>query len=483
MPRFTGKERVLLLLAAALVASAFAVHVHILVSHPVKRLFGDERTYLRYAGLLCTDRFERLLPGRMIFELWPPFAYSFHALVLPCGLAPERSKRAAKEFAALERLEYATSMREHPDYADDFHFALDPQEVGAALGSVAWANLALLLALSGIVFAFCLQLGAGAPAAALGAALIAINPRLGFHVSSLWPELLHAVLLSGGMLGLCQAVERSESSRRLGYGLAATSGLLIGYATLTKGVAGTFFGLVSLAIAGSALWRLRSRRRAAGRLLIVLALFVASAQAVVLPQRLANRSRLGAPIIATNFWLNVEVGLKPEGLDAESVRTAYFGASRDYLEREALSRARVRDDLSKADLVQLGARLAAKLAREVTSSFLAKRSAAKRWDGIDEDDLRASRILSLILSCGLVAGAGAYALLTFRFRFAELLLLGFVVYYFAGLLAMVGNERMFVQAIPPLTILTASLARRPPPRGGRYPPPSPSRIPRTKSSS
>jgi hypothetical protein len=483
MPRFTGKERTLLLLAAALVASAFAVHVHILVSHPVKRLFGDERTYLRYAGLLCTNRFERLFPGRMIFELWPPFAYSFHALVVPCGLAPASSKQSAKEFAALERLEYATSMREHPDYADDFHFALDSPQAGAALAAVGWANLALLLALCGIVFAFCLHLGVGAPAAALGAALVAINPRLGLHVTSLWPELLHAVLLSGGMLGLCLAVERSERGRRGGYGLAAASGLLIGYATLTKGIAGTFFGLVSLAIACAALWRLRSDRRAAGRLLIALALFLASVQAVVLPQRLANRGRLGAPTIATNFWLNVEVGIKPEGLDAESVRTAYFGASRDYLEREALSRARVRESLAREDPLRLGARLAAKLSREVTSSFLAKRSAAKRWEGIDGEDLRASRILSLILSWGIVAGACAHALLAFRFRLPDLLLVGFVLYYFAGLLVVVGNERMFVQAIPPLTILTASLARRWRPRGGRYPPPSPSRIPRTRSPS
>ena len=466
MRRLTGKRAVLLLIAAAVVASAFAVHLHIFASHPVRRIFGDERTYLRYAGVLCPDRFEKLLPGRTIFELWPPFAYSFHAQFVPCGLAPERSKQSAREFAALERLEYATSMREHPDYRDDFHFALDSEEIGAALRPVTWVNLTLLLALAGLVFAFCVHLGAGVPAAALGAALIAINPRLGYYVATLWPELLHAVLLSGALLGLSQAVDLAGRGRRLGYGLAMASGLLVGYATLTKGVAGTFFGLVSLAIACWALWRLRSDRRSAARLMIALVLFVVSAQAVVLPQRLANRSRIGAPIIATNFWLNVEVGLGSDDLDAGDIRRTYFGASRDFLERETLSRARIRSYLSSADPARLALRLAAKLKRVVWSSFLAKSRATKRWEGIDEEDLGAVRILSLLLNCGLMVGAGAYALLAFRWRFPELLLLGFVVYYFAGLIVMVGNERMFVQAIPPLTILTASLAGRLPGRSG-----------------
>jgi len=447
-------------------ASAFAVHSHILVSHPVRRIFGDERTYLRYAGVLCPDRFERLLPGRMIFELWPPFAYSFHAQFVPCDLAPERSKQSAREFAALERLDYATSMREHPDYADDFRFALDPGETAAALRQVAWVNLALLLALAGLVFAFCLHLGAGIPAAALGAALIAINPRLGYYVTTSWPELLHAVLFLGALLGFSRALDLAERGRRLGYGLAAGSGLLLGYATLTKGVAATFFLLVSVAVVCWALWRLRSDRSSAARLIIALALLLVSAQAVVLPQRLANRARIGAPTIATNFWLNVEVGLASGDLDADAVRSTYFGASPDFLEREALSRARVRSYLSGVDPSRLALRLAAKLKRVVSSSFLAKSRATKRWDGIDEEDLGAARTLSLLLNFGLMVGAGAYALLAFRWRFPELLLLGFVVYYFAGLVVMVGNERMFVQAIPPLTILTASLAGRLPRRSG-----------------
>ncbi len=271
--------------------------------------------------------------------------------------------------------------------ADDFHFTLDSEEIGAALRPVAWVNLALLLALAGLVFAFCVHLGAGIPAAALGAALIAINPRLGYYVATLWPELLHAVLLSGALLGLSQAVDLAGRGRRLGYGLAAASGLLVGYATLTKGVAGTFFGLVSLAVACWALWRLRADRRSAARLMIALALFVVSAQAVVLPQRLANRSRIGAPIIATNFWLNVEVGLGSDDLDAGAIRRTYFGASRDFLERETLSRARVRSYLSGVDPARLALRLAAKLKRVVSSSFLAKSRATKRWDGIDEEDL------------------------------------------------------------------------------------------------
>lgn len=453
-----------LLLAAAVVASALAVHFHILVSHPVRRIFGDERTYLRYAALLCPDRFEGLLPGRMIFELWPPFAYSFYALIVPCDLAPEDSKRSAREFAALEHLEYATSMREHPDYADEFHFVLDPERTAATLRRLAWVNLALLLVLAGLVSAFCLHLGAGIPAAALGAALILINPRLGYYVTTSWPELLHAVLLSGVLLGFSRTVDLAQRGRKIGYGLATGSGLLLGYATLTKGVAATFFLLVSVAVVCWALWRLRSDRRSAARLMIALALFVVSAQAVVLPQRLANRGRIGAPIIATNFWLNVEVGLAFDDLDAGAVRRTYFGASRDFVEREALSRARVRSYLSGADPARLALRLAAKLKRVVSSSFLAKSRATKRWDGIDEEDLGAARTLSLLLNFGLIVGAGAYALLAFRWRFPELLLLGFVAYYFAGLVVMVGNERMFVQAIPPLTILTASLARRLPGR-------------------
>jgi hypothetical protein len=357
-------------------------------------------------------------------------------------------------------------MREHPDYTDDFHFALDSEETGVALRPVTWVNLTLLLALAGLVFAFCVHLGAGVSAAGLGAALIAINPRLGYYVATLWPELLHAVLLSGALLGLSQAVDLAGRGRRIGYGLAVASGLLVGYATLTKGVAGSFFGLVSLAIACWAFWRLRSDRQAAARLMIALALFVVSAQAVVLPQRLANRSRIGAPVIATNFWLNVEVGLGSDDLDAGDIRRTYFGASRDFLERETLSRARVRSYLSGVDPARLAVRLAGKLKRVVSSSFLAKSRATKRWEGIAEEDLGAARILSLLLNCGLIVGTGAYALLAFRWRFRELLLLGFLVYYFAGLVVMVGNERMFVQAIPSLTILTASLAGRLPSRSG-----------------
>lgn len=466
MRRLTGKQAVPLLLAAAVVASAFAVHSHILVSHPVRRISSDERTYLRYAALLCPDRFEKLLPGRMIFELWPPFAYSFHALFVPCDLAPEGSQQSAREFAALERLEYATSMREHPDYADDFHFALDPEDMSAALHPVAWVNLALLLALAGLVSAFCVHLGGGIPAAALGAALIAANPRLGYYVTTLWPELLHAVLLTGALLALSWGVDQSRRSRGPGYGLAVASGLLAGYAALTKGVAGTFFLLVCIALACWSLWQLRTDRSSAARLMIALVLFAVCAQAVVLPQRLANRTRIGAPVISSNFWLNAEVGLGSGDRDPHDTRTGYFSASQDFLEREALSRARVRSRLSEADPAEMALRLSEKLERVVSSSFLARTRATKRWDGIDEEDLVAARTLSRFLNFGLLLGAGVYLLLGFRWRFPELLLLGFLGYYFAGLVVMVGNERMFVQAIAPLTILTASLARRPLRRSG-----------------
>jgi hypothetical protein len=446
--------------AVVLAAVAFGSHVLWLRAHPLERLWGDERTYLRYAELACQQRIAHALPGGMLFEVWPPFAFGVYGLLASCDVAPERSKAAFREFRSQRTHDPTSGMRQHPEFEDAFHFPLDPAQAGVTLRRLAVANSALLAALGVLVYALCRRSGCPVPLALAGMLGLYANPRLGFYATALWPELLHAVLLWAGVLALAEAARRGcETQVRAATLSGAGAGVLLGLAALTKGIALTYALLAGGALAALA-FRQRRERALLHALAWCLAAYLLAFQATLLPQRAANQLRHGTTALATNFWLNVEAGVTWGDRPLNEVRRPYYRYSDDSIERESLARRRVLDYLAQVDPGDLARRMRLKLVHQLEQSYLTKARRRPRWQAIEPEGeplYRAER-WAWRLNRTLLAFAPFALLFARRWTFATGLVALFAVYYAAGLLLVIGNSRMLVQLLPAATVLSTVAA-------------------------
>ena len=211
--------------------------------------------------------------------------------------------------------------------------------------SILRAGVLLNLVLMALLIVFTheagLRCGFDPPAADLAAGLLAVVPALGFHVHSLWPEILHAFLLSLVFLGVAVYFERWKMRYLVLAGLAS------GFALLTKGVLGQFLP-IAIALIALATWR---NGRSRWRCLLAPTLFAVSVALVVLPQLLTNLEQGHGARLSANRWWNLELGLVlpvEDHFDGEARRELtqkYKDAAGRPADREVASRVRVEQHL------------------------------------------------------------------------------------------------------------------------------------------
>jgi hypothetical protein len=274
--------------AVGLAAAVLALHLGFRATAPAPRFWGDEEIYVAFAQADARAGTTSLLPGTLGFDHRPIFGARVLARFVP-GLF-QRS---------------------------------------TLLNSVLMALVVLLTYAQGRV----LGLGPGAALAAAG--LLGTFPWLGFHVHSLWPEVLHAFFFA--LLLLAQLLYL----RRLALAWLPLAGVAMAYALFTKGALNAFVPLFAAHLA-LATWRgLRaapSARRLA-RAGLAAAVYGGTVLLVILPQ-LARNARAGQGwSLAANRWWNLELGLATDD-SIDDVNQRYWASAPDPAERERLARER-----------------------------------------------------------------------------------------------------------------------------------------------
>lgn len=277
-----------------LIVLVLGAHAWMLGSYPTPRLWGDEPMYAENAATDALLGETSLLPGHLPFRTRPEFS--------------------ARLYSNLE-------------------------QGPGLLRSVSLLHMGLLALTLAMLYGQARLLGLRPGFALLASALLGVFPWFGFHVHSLWPEVLHACFVAAAVLGILAAMERGRML------FLVPAGIGLALALLTKGVMQPFVFL----FAGLVALRFWQRARAAGRgrawipgLLAPLVL-LGSTYGVLAPQLIANRAAGHGARLAANRWWNLELGLCAEpraGRSVGSLQRAYFTASPDDAERERLARER-----------------------------------------------------------------------------------------------------------------------------------------------
>ena len=239
---------------AALLVGAAMLHVAVAALQPDVRFFGDEKHYAKYAREDAAAGDTSLLPGALRFHHRPELGSRILVPLLP---------------------------------------ASDDDQV--LLRRVAWVNTILLLAAVALVFAQARLVGASDRAALLAAGIVAFLPWLGFHVHSLWPEIVHTFFLAVAVWAALRFLGTPGWSTPLVAGVAA------GAALLAKGSIVPLLPVFLLAFA----W---GPRKPLLRVAAPVA-FLAAAGLVVVPQLVANASAGHGIALSANRWWNLELGL------------------------------------------------------------------------------------------------------------------------------------------------------------------------------
>lgn len=167
---------------------------------------------------------------------------------------------------------------------------------GGSLALVRAAQVLLLLA-AAFLLADLARRVTGVPAAAPWAAfLLLADPQVAAFAFDLWPEILHLFLF----LAAVWALVRASREPRGGWLLAATAGLCLGLALLTKSLLGPFLPFLLAPLLLAAGWRRGLAR--AGLVLLVLA-------ATVAPALWTNHLKGNGWVIADSSRFNLWVGL------------------------------------------------------------------------------------------------------------------------------------------------------------------------------
>jgi hypothetical protein len=415
-------------------------HGAVLARFPVVRTWGDEASYTREAHRRIDLGAANFVPGHMPFHHRPPLGFCWLALFAE----PELVRHPGAEKWIIDNPNETWS-----------------EPMARFLARTSRANLALLLAAAAALYAIALRLGAGRGAAALASAIVLFHPRLGFFVQSLWPEVLHAALLVGGLGLVAGALEDARGGLRpRALGGLALAGILLAYAALARGVVGPFLwiaaGLVAAVHArGSAAagpWRRALAGLAAG------ATLAAGFELTLLPQRLRNRAEHGTLWIAHNTWRNVEGGL----LHGPGQQERYWASSDSPAEREAAARGRVLAHLARTSWTELALRQTGALVKKVDRSYVAQGLRLGRWRDVAPRGAGASLVAGATrLASWALLATGLVGLAAAGFASPGALLFSlFTLYYLAGLFVVIPNPRMFVQLVPPLALLTALLVER-----------------------
>ena len=438
LKRVGGSWRAEALCVLLFLAGVVAVHLVIRTRQSDPQVWGDETHYYGYALFAVRHGETSLLPGKQDFDHRPDLG----ARVLAQLIGPEAT----------------------------------PAQTVRAAGGLQVVLLALLLALT---YVAARQLGLGALGAGSATVLLGIFPWFGFHVHSLWPEVLHALFFG---LGLVLVLAHFRTGRAV---WLAPAGLAFGYALLTKGSVGGFvpIALAQLCIGGWRGAREREPRERVVRALLPGVVFAAGFLAVVGPQLVVNHREGHGWRLSANRWWNLELGLTLPGEihaaagDARWAQTletsvVYFQAARTPDERERLAEERTLAFIRSSSLPRIVLDQARKLAGLVLRGDSCLEQALTyraRWGPAPPGWTRAVErfgraewyALWLLGIAGLALRAGRASGWTFLALFA--------LFFLAGLLLVPFKVRFALPLVPvlclasgaTLEVLRSRLRRRP----------------------
>jgi 4-amino-4-deoxy-L-arabinose transferase-like glycosyltransferase len=416
---------------ATIIIVGFATHAIVITYFPIQKTLGDEASYTLEAHRILDTAATNLVPGHMIFHHRPPLGFSYFALYAQPELI--RNPQAQKWIID----------RPHDTWS---------QEMGRFVQRVSFSNLCLLSIATILIFLLCRECGFGQPASLLAAALMMLNPRTGFYVQSIWPEILHLTLLLASFWAFALAL-RKEHDGRIGrmLGWLLLCGVLLGYARLTRGVVGPFVWVMA-ALAAWFVFRSRSPRTQntrAGWSLLAAVVLLMSFHATLLPQQIANRQDHGMPLIGHNTWRNIEGGI---GRTAD-YPAQYMNAAPDPMTREQLAKQRILTRVLDRPFSETLAQQTSVFFWRLGYSYVDRGFTVNRWGGRGAGIFfaRATTLFSWTI---FVAGLLGLAFRGFGSRAGATLSL-FTLYYVAGLFIVIPNTRMFIQLVPLLLIFTA----------------------------
>ena len=299
-----GPQRALAILLVGLAAA----HLAFSGAQPEPRAFGDEGHYARFAARDLREGERGLLPGELRPAARPELASRVWSYLREPGIAE------AELIARATRL-----------------------------------NLALFLVVIAATFFQARALGLSGWSSFLAAALLGSFPWFSFHVHTLWPEMIHAALVSIGLLALFSFLRRPRID------LLVVVGLALGYAQLAKSSVGPFSWLAVVAVAVGT--HARSRDLPAGRRLwraAIAAAVLAGTLALTLAPQMRANDRAGFGFgLGANRWWNLELALRtPVSVPGDdehgtrqwevqrSLTDSYAASSNRPLQRERLARER-----------------------------------------------------------------------------------------------------------------------------------------------
>ena len=420
--RFDGKRALL----PGLLIFVTVIHVIAFAADRPIRLWGDEGTYALNAKTDAAQGETSLVPGRLPFRTQPEFA-----------------SRVYSKFAHRPRLQRSVSL-------------LD----------ICLLPLVLLL-----TYAQARRLGVPERGALIGAGLLGVFPWFGFHVHSLWPEVLHALFFGAALLGLLAAL-RADRVRYV-----VPAGVATAFALLTKGVLQAFLPVFAIVLGVAFFRRARNTsgtsdeirsglRSPAARALLAPGAYLLTILAVLLPQLIANDNAGHGYHLAANRWWNLELGLTADpkqGRTIGSINEAYMATSTDDIRREELARERTLAFVRERGVIGVLAAQIGKCARlvfERESSFERSIGDMERWGAEPPTVLAMLRLPSRVLWFAILALGLAGLGLHVRAGPGWALLSAFVLVFFAAIATVPLKVRFLMPVVPVLCIFAGAAIER-----------------------
>ena len=255
-----GPHRALAILLLGLAAA----HLTFAEAQPEPRAWGDEGHYARLAARDVREGERGLLPGDLRPAVRPELVSRVWSYLSEPRPGAELSIRATRLNLALFLVVVAATFFQ-----------------GRVLGLSGWSSF-------------------------LAAALLGSFSWFSFYVHTLWPQMIHAAMVSIGLLALFAFLRRPRVD------LLVVVGLMLGYAQLTKSSVGPFSWLAVVAVAVCTHARSRDlpARRRLGRAGIAAAVLAGTLALTVVPQMRANdRAGFGFGLGANRWW-NLELAIR-----------------------------------------------------------------------------------------------------------------------------------------------------------------------------
>lgn len=324
----------------ALLTLVGVVHGLIIWRSPAPVLFGDEGEYLQRAFEDAERGDTSLLPGRLRFDWRPELASRFY------------SRFAGRYLSGAD-----------------------------VLRRVSVAHLGMLLAILALTYGQARWLGLRAASSLFACALLGGFPWLGFYVHALWPEILHAFATAVALFCL----QGYFVSWRRAWLVPA--GVALGYALFAKASLNLFVPVIAAYLGVASFAHFRSASPGASpwlRSAAAVAVLVATLSLVLGPQLVRNARAGNGLRLASNRWINLELGLMREAGPPErrgEIYRRYQHAAGSRAEREERSRQRTLEYLRANPLSAIAAAQARKLALLLARkrSFLEFALYGERW--------------------------------------------------------------------------------------------------------